>query len=1014
VFVLKPQSTHHLEQGMRTRTWLSGLACGLAVGVAPLQAQQTREVSGTVVSAQSGAGLPGARVVIAGTSRGVSTGAGGAFRLSVPAGDVRLRATLLGYVSRDVAVPAAQGEVTVRLDTDVLNLEGLVVTGQATTVARRNLANSVATVSAADVERAPAQTVDKALQGKVAGAIISTNSGAPGGGVQVDLRGVSSINGSSDPLWVIDGVVVSNVSISSGQNAVTRAISGDSASVQDAPTNRISDLNPDDIESIEILKGASAAAIYGSKASNGVIIVTTKRGREGRPRISFAQRFGEYRLSNTLDSRSFTRAEAISTFGAGAAAYFNADGSPIVRLEQEDLLAGRTDLSLETNLSVSGGSGGTRYYASGLLQNDEGIIANTGFQKQSGRLNLDQKLGGRVEVSLNANVMHTVADRGLTNNDNASVSYYVVLSGTPGFVDLRPGADGVFPYNPFGPSNPLQTAALSSNREGVWRGITSGSARVDLMSRENRSLRLLLTGGADYFAQENTLFFPPELQFEAQGQQPGTSVLGNSNNLNLNGNANLVHTWSPGGGGLTSTTSAGVQYEDRDLNISRIVSRNLVAGQENVDAGPSPQVFETRQRVRDLGLYLQQEVLALDSRLLVTGSLRADRSSANGDTEEYFLYPKASASYRIPDLASFLDDVKFRVAYGETGNQPLYGQKFTTLNATNSIEGTGGLIVSGVAGDPDIRPERQRELEGGFDVTLLDGRANFEFTAYDQHISDLLLQRTAPPSTGFTTEFFNGGKLHTRGIEMALSATPVDLDRFSWYSRATFYTTKSTIEELPVPEFFTGAFGSASLGVFRIEEGKSSTQIVGRNGVDAGGLPIEEQLGDATPQFKVGFTNELTFGAFSLYSLFDWQHGGDVINLTRLLYDASSNSPDFALPAGVAAPRAIPVCDPNCSGLERISGFGVYTQQYLEDASFVKLRELALTWRIPASVRARLPWRMEDARLSLTGRNLVTWSDYSGLDPEVSNFGNQQIARSVDVAPFPPSRSFWLTINLGL
>ena len=1012
---------------MRTRSLLWMLACALALAHAPAAAQQ-REISGTVVAAQTGAPLVGARVTLAGTARGVNTGAGGAFRITAPAGEVRLRAAILGYAARDVAVPAGQSEVTIRLEVDALNLEEIVATGQATGVARRNLANSVATVRAADVERAPAQTVDKALQGKVPGAIISTNSGAPGGGVQMDLRGVSSINGTSDPLWVIDGVVVSNVSIPSGQNAATRAINGDSASVQDAPTNRISDINPDDIESIEILKGASAAAIYGSKASNGVILVTTKRGREGRSRVSFGQRLGYYDLSNTLGTRRFTLASALETYAPPPRADAPAADSVAWRTQQaritalygdgstfdhEAQLSGRRDLSLETTLSVSGGTGGTRYYASGLFQQDQGIIDNTGFDKQSVRLNLDQRLGSRIDFSVNANVLHTLASRGLTNNDNASVSYYMVLSGTPNFVDLT-SEGGVYPDNPFGPSNPLQTAALTQNDEDVWRVITSGSGRVDLLAREDRSLRLLLTGGVDFFNQENELFFPPELQFEAAGPQPGTSVLGNSDNLNLNGNANLVHTWTPRGGAFTSTTSAGVQYEDRDLNISRIVTRNLVAGQGNVDAGPSPQVFETRQRVQDLGLYLQQEMLMMDSRLLLTASIRGDRSSSNGDPGEYFLYPKAAASYRFPDLSGWLDDLKLRVAYGETGNQPLYGMKFTTLNATNSIEGVGGLVVSGVAGDPSIRPERQREVEGGFDATLLDGRAQLEVTAYDQRITDLLLQRTAAPSTGFTTEFFNGGELHTRGLELALSATPIERGGFSWFSRTTFYTTKSTIEDLPVPTFRTGAFGSTSLGVFQIEEGKSSTQIVGYNGKDAGGALIEAQLGDATPEWKMGFTNELTLGDFSLYTLFDWQKGGDIINLTRLLYDAGSNSPDFELPAGVSAPRPVPECDPDCSGLERISGFGTYTQQYIEDASYVKLREVALSWRIPAGVRARMPWRVEDARISLTGRNLFTWTDYTGMDPEVSNFGNQQIARSVDVAPFPASRSFWLSINLGL
>ncbi|HEX8695145.1 MAG TPA: SusC/RagA family TonB-linked outer membrane protein [Longimicrobium sp.] len=997
---------------MTHRTWLLVLGCALAARGAPAAAQQ-REVSGTVVSAQNATPLPGARVAIAGTSQGVNAGPGGAFRLSVPAGAVTLRATMLGYQSRDVVVPAGESTVTIRLETGAVQLEDLVVTGQATSVARRNLANAVATVSGEDVERAPAQTVDKALQGKVAGAIISTNSGAPGGGVQVDLRGVSSINASADPLWIIDGVVMSNVSIPSGQNAVTQAIAADSASNQDAPTNRISDLNPDDIESIEILKGASAAAIYGSKASNGVIIITTRRGREGRPRISFSQRFGYYELANTLGSRSFDRTSAVAAFGAGAGAFFNADGTPIAQFDQEELLAGRRDLATGTSLSVSGGSGGTRYFVSGLLENDPGIIANTGFQKQSLRLNLDQRLGERVEVSLNTNVLHTLAARGLSNNDNASVSFYMVLSGTPSFVDLR-GSSGVFPFNPFGPSNPLQTAALMSNDENVWRVISSGTVKADLVRGERHSLRLLLTGGADFFNQENGLLFPPELQFEAQGTQPGTVISANADNLNLNGNVNLVHTFTPEGAAWTATTSAGVQYEDRDLTIDRIVTRDLVAGQGSVDAGPSNAVFDSRQRVQDLGVYVQEEFLGLDSRLLLTASLRADRSSNNGDPGKYFFYPKAAASYRFPDLAGWLDDLKLRVAYGETGNQPLYGQKFTTFNGTNSIGGVGGLVIGGTAGDPDIRPEREREIEGGFDLTLFDGRAAFEATAYLQRITDLLLQRTLASSTGFTTQVFNGGELHTRGLELALSATPIDRGDLSWTSRTTFYTTKSTIENLPVPTFRTGAFGSTALGVFQIEEGESATQIVGRNGLRTDGSIIEEQLGDATPQWKMGFSNELRWRTLGLYSLFDWQHGGDVINLTRLLYDFGSNSPDFALPAGVSTPRAVPDCIPNCSGLERVSGFGVYTGQYVEDASFVKLREVSLTWYVPERVRRALPWRVDDARISLSGRNLVTWTDYTGLDPEVSNFGNQQIARSVDVAPFPPSRSFWLTFNLGL
>ena len=997
---------------MRTRTFrLLVLAAGLGLGAMPAAAQQ-REISGTVTAAQGGQPLVGARVTIAGTSRGVNTGADGSFRITTPAGDVRLRAAMLGYTAAEQAVPAAQSTVAFRLATDALRLEQVVVTGQATSVARRNLANGVSTVAGEDVQRAPAQTVDKALQGKIPGAVISTNSGAPGGGVQINMRGTNTINASSDPLWVIDGVVVSDAKIPSGQNAITKAITGDNASNQDAPTNRISDLNPEDIASVEVLKGASAAAIYGSRAANGVIIVTTRRGREGRPRMSLTQRVGFSEVSNTLGSRNFDQASAVAAFGPAAAPFFDASGRPLQTFDQERLLADRKPISLETSASVSGGTDATRYYMSGLVQNEPGIIDNTGFQKQSLRLNVDQRLGERVQVSLTSNLLHTDAQRGLTNNDNAAVSYYMVLSGTPNFVDLR-AQNGVFPNNPLGASNPLQTAALGKNDEDVWRMISAATLNVDLLRGEHSTLKLIGIGGADYFSQDNGLLFPPELQFMAVDPQPGASLLANSHNLNLNLVGNLVHAWNPRAG-LTATTSTGFQFEDRDLQIHRVVTRDLVAGQGNINSGPSSTIFQNRNRVRDFGVYAQEEVLALDSRLLLTAGLRADRSSANGDPDHYFLYPKAAASYRFPDLTPWLDDLKLRAAYGETGNQPLYGQKFTTLDATQSIAGNGGVVIQGIAGSADIQPERQREIEAGFDATLLDGRAQFEATVYEKRITDMLLQRTLAGSTGFLTQIFNGGELRNRGLELALDATPLDRAGLQWTTRTTFYTNKATIESLPVPPFITGAFGSTALGVFQVEQGRSATQIVGRNGRDATNTPIEEQLGDATPKWKMGFSNEFRFGALSLYSLFDWQHGGDVINLTRLLYDAVGNSPDFALPNGISTPRSVPDCLPSCSGLERVSGFGTYTQQYIEDASYVKLREVALSWTLPRSVLSRMPGRVAEGRITLSGRNLITWTDYTGLDPEVSNFGNQQIARNVDVAPVPPSRSFWLTINLGL
>lgn len=984
-------------------------------------AQAQREVRGQVTSATTGAPLSGANVVVLGTTVGTLADANGAFTIRVPAGAVRLRVSRIGYQANQVLVPAGESTVAVALQEDVLNIEGVVITGQATNVARRNLANAVATVTADELLPVTAQTVESALQGKVAGANIQANSGAPGGGMQIDLRGVSSINAASEPLWVIDGVIVSNVAIASNANAITGASRGSNASNQDAPVNRIADINPEDIERIEILKGASAAAIYGSQASNGVIIVTTKRGTGGAPRVSLTQRFGVSQLRNTIGSRDFTRAEAASAFPSLTAAdldrFFDPSGAPRETFDQEELLAGKTDLSRETGITINGGDENTRYYMSGLVLDDPGIIENTGYEKQSLRVNLDQRLSSRIDVGVNANVVHSQARRGLSNNDNTGTSFYVALTSTPNFVDLRSLADGTFPVNPFANSNPLQTAALVDNTEDVWRFISGANLDVDLLGERSttQSLQLHANVGADYFSQENELFAPPEVQFEQDGFDVdnfrGTSLLSNSNNLNLNSNANLIHTFAAPGG-WTATTSAGVQYVDRDLEIGRVVGENLIGGQRNIDAATAIQVFETRQRVQTLGVYMQEELLLFDERMLLTGSLRADRSSANGDPEEYFLYPKAAVSYRLPGLMSNVDELKLRVAYGESGNQPLFGQKFTALTATNNIQGLPALVVQGVAGDANITPERTREIEGGFDAVLFGGNASFQFTVYQQNITDLLLQRTVAPSTGFTTEIFNGGELRTRGLEVSLDATPLRTRNLSWVSRATFSTNESEIVDLPVPSFRTGGFAT-SLGAFQIEEGASATQIVGFNGRNSSGAPIVEALGDANPKFKVGFSNSFTMGDFELYGLMDWQEGGTIINLTKLLYDLGQVSPDFELPQGVSTPRAVPDCNPDCSGLERLSGFGTYTQQYLEDASFVKLRELTLSYRVPAGVYDRLAGSLSSATITLSGRNLFSIDDYDGLDPEVSNFGNQQIARNIDVAPFPPSRSFWLSINLG-
>lgn len=909
----------------------------------------------------------------------------------------------LGYRRREAVVSATTNTVDFALARDVFRAEEIVVTGQATGVARRNLANAVATVSASDLGGPPTPSLEQQLQGKVAGADIQTNSGAPGGGVQVRLRGITSVNADAQPLYVVDGVVVADVAIASNQNAVTAAASGSNPNLnQDGQVNRIADLNPSDIQSIEILKGASAAAIYGGRASNGVVIITTKRGSPGAPRFNFTQRFGYFELLNKFNFRRFNSAQEIdAAYGAGTAAANNF--TPGTFYDHEEELAGRRALSYETLASISGGDANTQYFASGIVKNDEGIIRNTGFQRQSIRVNVDQRLGSRVRASINANVLHTNAERGLTNNDNTNTSYYVVFSFTPSFVNLG-GRNGPFLDNTFVRSNPLQTAALSTNKEEVWRSIVSASTTVDLWHSGTGSLSFSANGGLDYFNQDNTLFFPPELQFEPADGQPGTSLKTGANNLNLNLDGALVHRWSAER--VSLTTSAGVQHARRDLDVNRVVARNLVGGQQNVNAGTNIQVRENRLRVKNLGFFLQEEALLLNERLLLTAGIRGDQSSLNADAGKVFWFPKAAASYRFPTGSGFLSEVKIRGAYGESGNEPIYGQIFTPLDATQNLGGIPGILLPAGAttGAPDLRYERQREFEVGIDAELWRSRAALEFTVYEKKISDLLLTRALAPSSGFTNEFFNGGKLRTRGVELAIGVVPVQSRSVDWLLRGTFSANRSKITELPVPPFILTAAGfGTTLGAFRIEEGASATQIVGVDTLPDGRDTVRK-IGDANPDFRLSFTNDLTWKRFSVHVLVDYQQGSSILNLTKLLSDFGQTTGDYADPIPGSTETV---------GERRLGGFGRVARNYLESATFVKLREVSVSYELPPSAVQALWAGIRSARISLSARNLAMWTPYTGLDPEVSNFGNQPIGRNIDVAPFPPSRSFFFSVDLG-
>ena len=961
---------------------------------------EDRTIKGIVTDSATRQAMGGATVGVKGTSITAVTQPNGSFTLlHAPEGPVVLSVQAEGYTDREVTLPADNNEARLTLAPQSIS-EEIVVTGRASTVKRRNVAVSVAKVKAEDLSDVSADTVDQALQGKVAGANIQRNDGAPGGGAQIRLRGVSSINGQAEPLFVLDGMIVSNVAIPNGISAVTKSNAGSNPSLnQDSVVNRIADFQPEDIESIEVLKGAAAAAIYGSKASNGVIIINTKKGQPGPPRVDFTQRFGESFLEKELGARTFTNLnDAVAAFGDTARQYFK----PGVTYNQDEALAGRHDLASESILSVSGGGeGGLTYFVSGMVKNDPGIIANTGYQKQSVRLNIGKDLTDDWHVNVNSYLIHSVASRGISNNDNTNTSFYIVVPFIPNFIDLRRRADGTYPADPFisNGNNPLQTAALMTNDEGLWRVLTSVDSNLKLLDINTQRLSLLFNGGVDRFQQENNLIFPTTLYWQAPEQTqnlPGTALFGTTTNLNYNLGINLVHNWFPTGADVSATSTAGFQYESRDLNTVRVIGRDLVAGQNSLGAAAQISVGQLAEAVHDRGGYVQEDVLLLDRKLFVTGALRGDSSSTNGDPNAVYVYPKLGASYRFLSPVTNLDDLKVRVGYGETGNQPLYGQRFTGLAVSQNVNGNPAVGVTGIAGDPNIRPERAREIEGGTDLLLLGGRAIVELNLYQRTITDLLLQRSIAPTTGFTTQFFNGGVLRNRGVEVSLEGTPVQRGDLRWQTQVGFAKNVSKITSLPVPAYNYLDFGTV-YGVHRIEQGQSATQIVGNDGLKPDGTCcLIHKLGDSEPDFTMHFTNRVAFGGFTLYALVDWQSGSSIVNITRNLYDSGQNAID-QIPAGN----------------NRLQQNLTSARPYIESGTFVKLREVSLSYDLPVSALNRIGNVAKKVRFKVAGRNLLTFTPYSGMDPEVSNFGNDPIDRNIDLAPFPPSRSFWTSVELG-
>jgi TonB-dependent starch-binding outer membrane protein SusC len=994
---------------------------GLLALFVPLlaSAQTNGTVRGTVTDAANGQPLANAQVRIEGTALGaLSDGAGQYAVPNVPTGRRTVIARRIGYGEARREVDVSSGAIATAdfaMTAAATTLGEVVVTGTAAPTERLAVGTSIATVDSSEITKSGAFSIDQALQGKVAGAQIVQNSGTPGGGgMTVRLRGTSSFISGSDPLYIVDGVIVDN-------SSSTLRDLGSRGNVQ----NRLADLNPADIERVEIIRGAAAAALYGSRANNGVVQIFTKRGSVGRSRISLLARVAQSELPRKLRVNDYP---------------FDAQGNPVSRVDMQDMIF-RDATAFETNLSVDGGNETTRYYANGTWSEEDGIQRGEASTRRGARVNITQQIRPRLTLDLGANFVNTHNDF-LVNGEGTGVLTAFLFN--PTTYDPRP-VSGVYPFGPVLNPNPLLAIDRFEHPQDINRFIGSMQARWNPLD----PLTMSFTFGYDGYTLEQSEFFPRGSFPPPATAQTGLASNGVNNSRILN--QDLVANYVAGWNDLQFTTSGGLNYTHQRIRNTLATATNLIPVVEVVSGGATPAASQSIVELKTFGFYAQEQIGWRD-RLFLTGAIRWDASSTFGPDERWQVFPKGSLSYVLSEDPWFrglvpesaISSLRLRTALGYAGNQPSVLNAYSRFDdyVTATFDSKPGVVNSVTLGNAALKPERQREWEIGADVGMLNDRIALEATYYDKLVSDLLFFRPVATSTGYSRQFSAIGSMSNKGWELLARTINVDQPNFRWDMTAVYTRNRNRVEHLDIPSFQsatgypnrirqgdpvgifygvyavrncqTGAYLLDSLG--RLRPSTSLPADVAARRALAGGNCADsanQVLGDPNPDWIGSLLNEFQLGGgLRLRVLVDGSFGNDVMNLSRRIRDlgAALNSPENEA-------EFLPYGDPS----KLPPGYfarrlGIFSE-YVEDGSFVKLREVSATYTFTQPFVRR--YFSDGIELTLAGRNLHTWTDYTGYDPEGNLFGQNAPGltttaadRGFDFAMVPIPRTWSASVRL--
>ncbi|WP_235941826.1 SusC/RagA family TonB-linked outer membrane protein [Cyclobacterium roseum] len=1003
---------------------------------------ENRPITGKVIDS-NGEGIPGVTVLVEGTTSGTATNIDGEFTINVPDGGV-LVFSFIGYESQRVEV-GNQTSLNITLMEDQSSLEEVVVVGYGTQK-KSDLTGSISSIKGDAVKEFPITSIDQAIQGRAAGVQVTQASAAPGGGVSVRIRGSNSINSGSEPLYVIDGFPIYPDNSAYGVGGSRQ------------PSNVMATINPNDIESIEILKDASATSIYGSRGSNGVVLITTKRGKSGESRIDYEASMSVQNISNPIGVLN----------GKDYATYLNTmeqsqGGAPIyTQSEIEAIGEGtnwldeitRTGLISSHQLSFTGGNEKTQYAVVGNYFDNEGIIENTDFKRYGIRLNLDNKaLNDRLTINSSWSINRTQSNNAPTDRGGPGGIIITALGLDP-TVPVR-NEDGTYAlasYDGRFLTNPLQELQYVTDRDINNRILGNTS----LTYKISEGLNFKTSIGADILSAGRTTFFPNE-NSRLGRDRAGELTKANRNSLNIL-NENILSYTNQLDEDHRLDIVAGYTFQKEVNEGMSATNRGLSAShvdQATLGGGTDIQIPSSNRREWLLKSFLGRINYNLMEKYLLTFSFRRDGSSRFGAANKWANFPSVAGAWRLVEegffqsssLSNVVSDLKIRTSWGITGNSeiPVYNSQ-ANLSEYNYV--FGGNLVLGLAdarlSNPGLKWETTTMYNLGLDFSFMENRLNLTTEYFHNNTEDLLLFVTIPSSLGFDSILKNSGSLENRGLEFSLNYVAINRADFRWdiTGNVSFLRNKITDLGSSTP-FFSGSTSSGHLGIpgSWVEDGnpigvwrgyhfvglfQSQEEIDNnpsrsgdkpgypryRDANDDGTITPEDFaiMGDPNPDFTWGLTTTLNYKKIDFNLFIRGVHGNDIRNLqqselgdgVQKINQIANILEDSWTPENRNASR--PVIDGNrdFANSYRASDY------FIEDGSFIRVQNVSIGYTLPVTKFVR------NARFFISAQNPVLFTKYKGFDPEVNNLGQNNLNRGDDYDAYPRSKTYTVGVNIGL